>query len=229
MRSDLTYERLAHGEVDLDLSSDDLLRLQTMAKEDRDFLDRFPPEKLPQRPLPRRPRAISLWGFGGLAATAAVVLILPFLGLPTADNRIKGQGLSLLVYHKTATGTELLAPQTPLGKDDEVQIAYLATKKQYGVIVSVDGRGTVTTHFPLHGTQSAEVEANRPQLLPYSYRLDDAPDFEVLFLVTSDTSFSLTDIKPFVQAFVLEKEVSLLLPNRFQTTSFRIIKKETTR
>jgi len=219
MRSELTYERLSHGEITAELDARDTARLQTMGAEDQEFLARHPQAPLP-RPKPRMTWAIS--------AAAAVLLVVIGWGIqrPEDDTRIKSADQTLLVYHKTSTGSELLVSTSLLGGGDEIQLAYYAAKKRYGVILSIDGRGSVTTHLPLHGPQALPIETTKPELLPYSYRLDDAPDFETLFLITSDQPFTVAQIKPFLKA-VASATTPLHLPDGFTSTAFRITKKET--
>ncbi len=56
-------------------------------------------------------------------------------------------------------------------------------------VVSVDGRGGVTLHWPEGSGPAAELESGRAVPLPHAYRLDDAPGFERFFLVTGAARF----------------------------------------
>jgi len=225
MKSALTYERLSQGELSAELSADEQAHLSTLKADDQAYLERFPAAALRvakrHQPMP--------WMM--LSAAAALVVILGGLGtlIPrNSDTRIKSAATSLFVYHKTATGTELLSSQATLQQKDEIQMAYFSAKKQYATILSVDGRGTVTTHLPLNANQAVEVETpKQPFLLPYSYTLDDAPNFETIYLITSDQPFAIDKIRPFVKAVALQKGARLELPSEFTATSFRITKKET--
>jgi hypothetical protein len=49
-----------------------------------------------------------------------------------------------------------------------VQLAYYARGSAYAVILSVDGRGGITRHLPLHGTDAVHIDTKRHELLPYS-------------------------------------------------------------
>jgi hypothetical protein len=53
------------------------------------------------------------------------------------------------------------------------------------VMFSIDGRGTVTRHFPLEKLESVRLEPKGEVSFPTSYQLDDAPGFERFILVTS--------------------------------------------
>lgn len=224
MKSDFTYERMAQGEVELTQDANALQKIAELAASDRAFLDRHPVESLKNR------TKTNPW----TSATVLVATLALFVGLGTfvprpvdTDTRAKSAALSLFVYHKTATGTELLGPQAQLGTGEEVQLAYFASGKRFAAILSVDGRGTVTTHLPLHGDQAVEIDTTKPELLPYSYKLDDAPDFETMVLVTSDQSFALSKIRPFLKGASAEKAGGLALPAEYEFLAVRIAKKET--
>lgn len=223
MKSEFTYERLAQGEVTLPLTPTDQERLDALKASDQDFLALHPVDSLKVRPKVR-----SWTSALTLAAALTVFIGLGALVPRTADQdtRAKSAALSLFVYHKTASGTELLGSQARLGTGDEVQIAYFAAGKRFAAILSVDGRGTVTTHLPLHGDQAVEIDTAKPELLPYSYKLDDAPDFETLFLITSDSEFALSKLKPFLKADSAS-EGRVALPAEFDSIAVRIAKKET--
>lgn len=224
MKSDLTYERLARGELTTDLNEEDRRQLAQMDREDQDFLRRHP--LLPAKASKKLP-----WtSWAGLAA-AALLLVVGGTGVltPPETTRVKSAELSLLVYHKTSEGTELLKPQTPLSSGDEIQFAYFVSEKGYAAILSVDGRGTVTTHFPLHGSQAPAVETSRPELLPYSYKLDDAPEFETVYLITSNEAFEPAKLRPFLIEMVQSHRTEPVLPDGFTVASFPIAKKESSR
>lgn len=226
MKSDFTYERMAQGEVELPQDAGSQERLAELAASDQAFLDLHPVES-----LKTRPRTTPWTSASVLVAALAIFVGLGTLipGAEETETRAKSAALSLLVYHKTASGTELLGPQAQLGTGEEVQLAYFAAGKRFAAILSVDGRGTVTTHLPLDGDQAVEIDTTKPELLPYSYKLDDAPDFETMVLITSNQSFALSKIRPFFKGEVDEKAGSLALPAEYESIAVRIAKKETSR
>lgn len=69
---------------------------------------------------------------------------------------------------------------------DRLQLAYLANGVQQGVVVSIDGAGVATLHFPASETDSAVLDQGGRVGLPESYELDAAPGFERFFFVTVD-------------------------------------------
>jgi hypothetical protein len=46
------------------------------------------------------------------------------------------------------------------------------------MVLSIDGRGTVTVHLPLAGTDAAQLSKDGDTTLGSSYALDDAPAYE---------------------------------------------------
>jgi hypothetical protein len=173
----------------------------------------------------RRPLGLAtLWSLPLVAAAAAVLVFAPF---PSSnEDRVKGSGLSLLVYHKTATGAELLAPPATLAAGEEVQLAYTSAQRRWVAIYSVDSRENLTVHLPLDHGKAILVAAGTPTLLPYSYRLDDAPSFELFAVVAAESEFSVDQITPFVLAYAQGKTTDLALPAGFSSTTFRVLKKE---
>lgn len=67
---------------------------------------------------------------------------------------------------------------------DVLQVGYLANGVQQGVVVSIDGAGVATLHFPSSEDGSARLEQGGRVGLRESYELDAAPGFERFFFVT---------------------------------------------
>jgi anti-sigma-K factor RskA len=139
-----------------------------------------------------------------VAAMALVLLSLPIFLRPSDETRLKGAAPHLLVFRKTATGAEELAPGSVARKGDVLQLSYVAGEAKYGVIFSVDGRGTVTWHVPPRYAGGAlaapALDPNGPALLPKAYELDDAPGFERFFLVYSSRPFQVADVERIARA-----------------------------
>ena len=72
-----------------------------------------------------------------------------------------------------------------------------AAGSTWGLILSVDGRGTVTLHLPREGTRAARLSAESQVLLDLAYELDDAPRWERFYFVTGSAPF---DTAPVVDA-----------------------------
>ena len=64
----------------------------------------------------------------------------------------------------------------------------------FGAIVSVDGRGTVTVHYPDGAPAAAPMNGGRSVLLSHAYELDDAPQWERFYIITGATPFPIDAI-----------------------------------
>jgi len=133
-----------------------------------------------------------------VAAVALILLSLPLVLRTSDDTRLKGVAPHLLVFRKTAAGAEELRSGAVARRGDVLQLSYSAGDAKYGVIFSVDGRGTITWHVPAGyagGTRSAPpLDPKGPVVLPSAYELDDAPGFERFFLVYSTAPFDVSEI-----------------------------------
>jgi hypothetical protein len=149
-------------------------------------------------PSPSRARVRLL---GAAAAAVCLLAVVPLVRprSPLPETRIKGLAPSLLVFRESANRPEPLASSSFARADDVIQLAYQAAGRRYGVVISIDGRGHVTRHLPKTGDRAARLESGAPVPLAEAYRLDDAPGFELFFLVAADAPFS-------VEAVVREAE-----------------------
>lgn len=111
----------------------------------------------------------------------------------TSSNSIP----DLRLYQNTHAGVRQLQSGHTVLEGDTIQIQY-STQAQYGIIISVDGRGTVSQHFPDEGIQSTHIQSGR-HVLPFAFELDDAPGYEIFFFISSNKSISLEDIRKEVQ------------------------------
>ena len=68
-----------------------------------------------------------------------------------------------------------------------LRLGYVAAGRRFGVILSIDGRGAVTLHFPSSPTGATALAGPGESLLPDAFELDDAPEFERFFLITADS------------------------------------------
>lgn len=183
--------------AELGSSSELKARLEALEADSRRVLAQHPPElveKVVARRLgslerQRRPAwRLATLTVAGLAAVLALVLV------PRAaedDVRLKGGGPALHLFRLGRSGPERLGDAATVRPHDVVQVAFELAGKPQLVVVSVDGAGGATLHFPLDG------DAHPPpgfKALPHSFELDDAPGFERFFLVTSEAPLSPQDI-----------------------------------
>lgn len=169
-----------------------------------------------------------------LAAAVALFVILreptsPFGG-PDEDliqTTAKGLEPSLRVYRRVGQDQERLDQGAVVRPADLLQLAYVAKGYDHGVILSVDGRGGVTLHLPSEPGGSTALSLDGEQALGFSYELDDAPDFERFFLVTSEKP---VDVQAVLQAATrlavggAAKKDTLPLPEHLHQTSVLLAK-----
>jgi hypothetical protein len=184
-------------------------RIAKMQKSSAQILKRYPPESMVPRIINRAADASlsdALHGakripgkyyiFPSLAAIAILIIVavVPFIkgGYDSDWNpfmkdvtRIKGPDTAIYIYRKNRSGAELLADNSFTREKDLLQVAYFSAENTYGVIVSIDGRGTVTLHYPAPPSKNTRIERNRKVLLPTAYELDSATGFERFIFVTS--------------------------------------------
>lgn len=95
------------------------------------------------------------------------------------------RGPRLLLHRRDAAEIVRLGDGAPARAGDVVQLSYAAAGNHHGVIVSLDGAGTVTLHHPPDPDDSTHLRPRGEVPLGHAYELDDARDFERFFFVTS--------------------------------------------
>lgn len=177
-----------------------------------EILAQYPPQMMAARvqaelqKTPRKAPAKPRYFAAALTATTLTAALVAALVLPTnmpSDDqpetnapktpqvfapepgiRYKGTGPALQIWRQTETGPERLENNAAVSTGDRLQVRFQAAGAPHGVIVSIDGRQQTTLHFP-------DFEGGDTSLAPgastlnHSYQLDDAPDFERFFFITS--------------------------------------------
>ena len=79
-----------------------------------------------------------------VAAGVALMALLPWTTFVPAggDERIKGLDASLTLFRQVGAGSETLADGAVAHQGDVIRVGYRAAGRAYGVILSIDGRGT---------------------------------------------------------------------------------------
>jgi len=177
------------------LSEADETLVPRLQQENREFLEKHPPESVLRR---RKSLPFQAWALP-LAAAAALLIFVgspnsPFSGGVGPLERIKGSGDSLVVYRQGQTGAEKLAPRATVRPGDVLQVAYQVSRPQQGALLSLDGDGNVTVHLAKDG-HSVALVPGAERRLDFSYELDRAPRFEVFFLFTADKAFDLEAVR----------------------------------
>ncbi len=176
------------------------------------------------------------------AISAALVIFFLMLNGPDRDlsfslsdgTRIKGtQDIDrskpyLLIYRKKAKDVDLLKDGDNAKAGDLLQIAYGSANENYGVILSYDGNGTVTLHYPENSADSALLGDQKIVLLSLAYELDEAPDYERFFFVTSKSEIDIRSIldtaKVLAQDSARARQEKLRLSNSYSQYSLLLNK-----
>jgi len=186
-------------------------RLETLRASSAELLERYPTPWMSRRIQQRLEAPAQMAGQAGwrqwlaprLAAPAAVIALTVALlvSLPVEEVivapasppgiRIKGLRPHLILHRKTAQGSERLEEGAVVRRGDRILVQYQAAGAAYGAILSVDGRGAVTRHFPDRGEIAALLRQDGPVPLEFSYELDDAPQVERFFFVTAAEPFAV--------------------------------------
>ncbi len=109
-----------------------------------------------------------------------------------SDTRIKGLEARMEVWKKTSAGIVQLNDLDSVGEGDEIQLRYAVPEKCFGLLFSMDGNGALTLHMG-DGVKAIELAPGKMNLLPFAYKLDDAPYFEKFFFVTSPKEFAVEE------------------------------------
>ncbi len=171
------------------------------------------------------------------AMIAVIVFMLPGIrgtvNISTPDDdtiRIKGLDSKLLLYRMKGREVEELKNFDTARAGDVIQIGYIATENyRYGIILSIDGRGTVTTHLPQGSVSAEKIVMNKRNLLSKSYELDDSPDFERFIMILSSDPVSMESVIEKAKKLAITREDALngLIKEGKDSVEFSITIKKT--
>lgn len=212
---DIVVERLVLGELPEErraqvrawlTEAGEEARVEALVASNAEILRAHPPARVAaairdRAQRSRRGRAVAWWVGAPSLVLAAMVIVL-FVGragpspvqgeLP--EVRLKGLAPRLTVHRRVGERSESLTAGSEVRVADVLQIGYVAAGRRFGAVLSLDGRGAVMLHLPVQGPEAVPLQPSGEILLPQSYELDDAPDFERFFLITSDTPFELEPV-----------------------------------
>jgi len=182
-------------------------RLEQLRASNEAALGDYPPDQIARR-IQARIDALEpdteagfrwpLWATAGLlAAAAATILVLatrPDAEPPAAvdgervavvdppyGERIKGDA-AVVLERQRGTRAEPLLAGAAVSAGDTLQVSYRSGGWAHGVLVSVDGAGAVTLHFP---DDASGDTALQNEAVLHAFELDDAPDFERFLFFTA--------------------------------------------
>jgi hypothetical protein len=142
-------------------------------------------------------------------------------------TRIKGDA-RLVVFRRGQGEPERLRSGAQARAGDLLQLGYVAGGKAYGAVLSLDGRGAVTLHFPEREDGALALDRQGSAPLHHAYELDDAPAFERFVLVTSEQPFDLRAVLEAARTLARNPEqaraLPLPLPAGLEQSSFTVEK-----
>ena len=198
-------------------------RLQKIQSSNREILTRFPIKAVSSQIQQKKGKTThvtepsSLFRYGiklrnflttnGLnrLAYTAFALALCFPGYfafnrYSEETRLKGVEPHLTIYRKAGSSFEKLENQTIVKANDLLQVSYFSIGHSYGVILSLDGRGSVTVHLPSASNSAALLISQKEVVLPTAFELDDAPQFDRFYFFTSNEPFLIAPIIEAIRA-----------------------------
>ncbi len=221
---ELPANEMAETKRILDGDEEARIRLAAIEQSNREILEQYPADivsrqiqtRLDPIRAPRKPflRPLPVTAFAGAAAVCLLLLVaLPDIFTPsgpgedTSAERVKGQGPHLKLYRKAGDGSEDLLDGARAYPGDVIRIGYQAAGRLYGVILSVDGRGTVTLHLPHQGNRSFRLQNEGAVLLDFALELDDAPRWERFYFVCGETAFDVAPVLRTAKQIDVERAV----------------------
>lgn len=203
-------------------------RLAQLRRSDEEILAAHPPDLVARRIRNRLERVeaepdtrrAQWWWLAVTAAVAAAIAFAWWLGRSEATTpetgsvhgekiavgpdtpdtvRIKGGDPALSIRRQEGTRGTLLRPGDTVAPGDALLVSYRSADWAHGVIVSLDGAGEVTLHFPADASQPTALQHGGAVPL-HTFELDDAPGFERFFFVTSDTPLDVERVMADVRA-----------------------------
>ncbi|MEZ4449985.1 MAG: hypothetical protein R3B09_10945 [Nannocystaceae bacterium] len=150
--------------------------------------------------------AIALWvrlGDEGVAGPIDAPVATTAAGLDDAGPegvRLKGLEPHLELHRRGGAGAERLDEGARVAAGDVLQVSYVAAGRRRGLVLSIDGRGLVTLHYPEREGGPIELKQDGAIPLTHSYELDDAPAFERFVFVTAEGPAARIDVDAVVAA-----------------------------
>lgn len=217
--SDLLLERLSLGELTrqeeadvLERLKDEPDRLDALKESNRQILQEHDPRlvagevyrrvhliETEERDRARRYRKRTIWTIVPAAAAALAIFAVvppksPIINPEVViEEGVRAKGLepSLKVYRQVGESKEELESGTLVKEQDLIQLSYIAAGFSYGIIISIDGSGSVTLHHPSNAGGTTRLSNAGETGLSFSYELDNAPEFERFFLVASNNDLDV--------------------------------------
>jgi hypothetical protein len=179
-------------------ASDIEARIASLQRSNQELLVDYPPShyvrsiearlRCPDDTSGRWPSGVRRMALAGAALAAgllAALMIWPVSQQQQSEGLRPKGGARLLVYRQAETGPMRLDDGDQARAGDVLQLGFVVGESRHAVLLSVDGGGSVSLHFPRELDAGTKTGGQRV-LLPYSFELDDAPRFERFLLICSE-------------------------------------------
>lgn len=247
------FERYVLGELSQEYMAEVDIHLQNHPKSregitrlndsNEKILSQYPPSEIIPKILSRyqrekseqtKPTFFKRFLYLSPLLASALFILLVLLPRQGDEMRIKGSQeidltqTNLMIHRQSGESIELLENGERARAGDLLQIAYTAGKAAYGVIISIDGEGTVTLHYPYTENDSTQLEKDKKILLNNAYELDQAQGFERFFFITAAKEIEVQTVIETAENLARvpsqARTEKLKLPPAFQQTSILLVK-----
>jgi hypothetical protein len=120
-----------------------------------------------------------------------------------SDDGRRHAGAHLVAFRHAGVVVEPLDEDAVVRFGDVIRLRYHAGGKPHGVIISLDGAGAVTLHFP--PAEDAPTSLAETASLP-PYVIDGAPRFERFFFLTAEAPIDVKRVMAVLGAFARRAE-----------------------
>jgi hypothetical protein len=206
--------RKKRRQLEKELEQNPALRseLEKLRVSDRQILSTYPADQVipqllkraalvkPETTAPRRSRLVWI-AAPALALAVFMLIILPpllqrrldfsgnsqpedYIGMK-GSGPLSAKGPGLQIYRKGSGADKILRNGESARAGELLQLAYIPAGQTHGIILSIDGAGSVTLHFPEKTDGNTGLQSNRRVLLANAFELDRAPNFERFFFITA--------------------------------------------
>lgn len=257
--SDLKLERYYLGELSqkemallseyIDTHPEEQNRLDEIEKSNKEILEQYPVDFITRaieqqyagetEAQPKHKSWSLMWKSISIAVPIAAMLLAmivfapQFINVPITDTpeviRIKGS-TRLIIQRKRGDEIKFLEANDMARENDVLQIMYFAEHFKYGVIFSIDGNLVITLHYPDTVNETTAIETGKTVQVPSSYQLDNAPNFERFFFISSATEIKIVDVLKAAEKLAKNKNTAmkadLELSENIKQVSTIILKEE---
>lgn len=182
----------------------------------------------------RRSRAVALAAAGGLAVSAAIVLLWPTLSAVPNDavaagqGAIRSKGAAMRMYLRRDGEVTRARSGDTFREGDQLRFVVRAPAEApsaWFLMLGVEASGKMATYYPFGGERSMRIDVGSEVQLPDSLVLDGSPDTELLLSVFSDEPLEAADVAAAVRArgspTTLDRLLDLDLPGQVHFTVLR--------